>query len=539
MLRNHRVRNRLAALLLVLGLTATAACAQAQASASDATPGVLRIAMSAGNIPFPSTPPNEGYEGYRFVGNNIYDALVRFDLDQGEEIPELEPSLAESWTISPDQRTWTFTLREDVQFHDGTAFDADAVMFQLDRMKNPDFEYYAEVDAGRYATYLKYITGYAKVDDYTITLSSEQPYAWMLYSLAHLYFPSPAVIEEYGNDAYTQHATGTGPFVMTDYVDGEVMELTANEDYWGGRPELDKIILYPQPEPASRLAALLSGEVDWAEVPAPDALDKLEDEGYQIHLGEYPHGIMPRFNQFREPFKDNLKLRQALNYALDRESTAALINDVGYPAKQYVYPDHPDYAPDNPGYEYDPEQAKQLLAESGYEPGELTLDFAYTTGGSGNMFPDVMMQRLQSDYEAIGVGVNLLPMEWNTIITIGLEGLNSPQWSNIDILWSSPAAGQQPAGYASNFLCEPAPDRPNASGMCNEDVDKNYALASQSFDEEQSHAYLQQMMDAAVSNADFLFWMHDLNLRVMSPAVQGYTHPKSWWIDFTTISVGS
>lgn len=537
--RNGTLRNRLIALLLVLGLVTTAACGTFHASASDVTPGVLRIAMSAGNIPFPSTPPNEGYEGYRFVGNNIYDALVRFDLTQDKTIPSLEPGLAESWTISPDQLTWTFSLRKGVEFHDGTPFDADSVIFQLDRLKNPEFKYYAEVDSGRYAAYTKYIASYRKIDDYTVALTSAAPYAWMLYSLAHLYFPSPTAIEKYGNDDYNQHASGTGPFVMTKYVDGEVMELTANEHYWNGRPKLDKIILYPQPEPASRLASLQSGEVDWAEVPSPDAVDQLKDEGYQVFMGEYPHGIMPRFNFFRPPFKDNLKLRQALNYALDRESTAALINDVGYPARQYVYPGHPDYATDDPGYEYDPAKAKQLLAEAGYDPGELTVNFAYPTGGSGNMFPDVMMQRLQADFEAIGVGVNLLPMEWNTIITVGLEGLQAPQWSNIDILWSSPAAGMQPAGYASTFLCEVAPDVPNATGLCNQDVDQNYLLASQSFDEAQSHAYLQKMMAAAVDDADFLFWMHDLNLRVMSPAVKGYVQAKSWWVDFTTISIGS
>ncbi|MDX6237610.1 MAG: peptide/nickel transport system substrate-binding protein, partial [Kribbellaceae bacterium] len=86
--------------------------------------------MSAGNIPFPSTPPNEGYEGYRFVGNNIYDGLTRLNLNQSSTLPTPQPALAESWTTSKDLTTWTFKLRQGVKFHDGTTFDADAVIFQ-------------------------------------------------------------------------------------------------------------------------------------------------------------------------------------------------------------------------------------------------------------------------------------------------------------------------------------------------------------------------------------------------------------------------
>jgi peptide/nickel transport system substrate-binding protein len=495
--------------------------------------------MSAGNIPFPSTPPNEGYEGYRFVGNNIYDGLTKYNLDQDEEIPSPQPALAESWEVSEDQLTWTFKLREDVTFHDGTRFDADAVIFQFERERNKDSEYYDAINAPRYAATFAFFKSWTKVDDFTVQFTTEKPYAWMLHDLAHIKYPSPTVVREVGNEAYNQHATGTGPFKMTRYVDGEVMELSRNDEYWGEKAKLDEIVLYPQAEPASRLSALQSGEVDWAEVPSPDAVDQLESEGYQVFLGKYPHGIMPRFNMFKEPWKSNLPLRQALNYALDREGTNALINDVGYAATQYVYEDHPDYAEGNPGYSYDVDKAKDLLAEAGIEPGELSLKVGYPTGGSGNMFPGPMMEKLQADFKAIGVNVELMPMEWNTLITIGVEGLDKPQWSHIDVLWASPAAGMTPTGYRTSFMCERPGPAPNAAGTCNPAMDAAYLAASAEFDEEASHGHLQRMMDVAVDNAYFLFWMHDLNLRVMSPDVKGYVHPQSWWVDFTTIWVES
>ncbi|MFC7619130.1 ABC transporter substrate-binding protein [Microlunatus sp. GCM10028923] len=534
---NRRELLAASAALAPVGLVA-AGCA----GSAEGAPGsgqVLRIAMSAGNIPFPSTPPNEGYEGYRFVGNNLYDALTRLDLDQNETLPSPKPSLGTSWTVSKDLRTWTFKLRKGVRFHDGTAFDADAVIFQLDRLANQKSEFFYQTSAAGQAAQLRYIKSYAKVDDHTVRFVTTQPYAWLHWDLLHIKFPSPAVIREYGNENYNAHAVGTGPFLMTRYVDGEVMELSRNPDYWDGPAKLDQIVLYPQPEAASRLSMLMSGEVDWAEVPSPDALDQLESDGYVIHLGKYPHGIMPRFNVFRPPFAGNLKLRQALNYALDREGTAALINNVGYPASQYVYEGHPAYAKDNPGYHYDVDRAKQLLAEAGYQPGELTITFGYTTGGSGNMYPDVMVQKLQADFAAIGVGVNLQPMEWNTLISVGLDGLNSETWNDIDLLWASPAAGMTPTGYNASFFCERPGGKPNAAGTCDPGIDQALTLAPQQATPAAQDAYLQQMMDVAVDQAYFLFWMHDLNLRVMSPRVQGYVQAQSWWVDFTTISIGT
>ncbi len=520
----------------VVGLTGCGPGSAGGASGTT-TGGTLTIAMSAANIPFPSTPPNQGYEGYRFVGNNIYDGLTRLNLDQADTLPSPQPSLAEEWEVSEDLTTWTFTLRQGVTFHDGTDFNADAVVFQLNRLKDEDFEFYSETDAANGATQVRYIDSYEAVDDYTIKITTTQPYAWLHWDLAHVYMPSPTVIKEVGNEQYNAHATGTGPFTMSKYVDGETMELTRFDGWWQGPVKLDKIVLLPQPEAASRLSMLQSGEVNWAEVPTPDAIDQLKADGYQVFLGKYPHGIMPRFNLFREPFKDNLKLRQALNYALDREGCAALINKVGYGANQYVYEGHPAYAADNPGYSYDLEKAKQLLAESGHQPGELNLTMGYTTGGSGNMFPDVMMQKLQADFKAIGVEIKLVPMEWTVLISVGLDGLNSDKWSELDILWASPAAGMTPTGYNATFMSKRPGGQANAAGLADSVVDENLGLAPQQRKEAEQNAYLQKMMDQAVADAYFLFWMHDLNLRVMSDTVHGYVHPQSWWVDFSKITV--
>jgi peptide/nickel transport system substrate-binding protein len=539
--RRSRWRGLLAVLLAgVLSVSASAcgSSGRADTAGGSGSGGTLRIAMSSGNIPFPATPPNEGYEGYRFVGNNVYNGLTQFDLDQNKELPTPEPALAESWELSADKLTWTFKLRKGVTFHDGTPFNADAVIFQLDRVAKKDSEFYDTAWAPRYANNVRFMKSWTKVDDLTVAITTTQLYGWLLYDLAHIYLPSPAVIKQYGNEDWLPHASGTGPFKIEKYVDGQVMELVANEEYWGGRPKLDRIVLLPQPEPASRLASLQSSDVDWAEVPSPDAIDQLKAEGYQVFLGKHPGAINPKFNMFRPPFKDNVKLRQALNYALDREGLATLLNGAGAPGKQYVYEGNPGYVEDHPGYEYDPAKAKKLLAEAGYEPGELKLKFTYTSNGSGNMYPSVMMEKLQIDFKAIGVAVKLVPMEWNSFLTINLEGLDQPQWADIDIVWSSPAAGMVPSGYLSSHLCTRGTgDLPNSAGMCNPEGDKAYLEAATKFTEEEWNPLIQKMHEISLDNADFLFWMQDLNLRVMSAKVHGYIQPQSWWVDFTKIWV--
>lgn len=537
----HRSRTRARPLLavVVMALIATlTACGGSSSGAGSSDAGVLKIAMTASNIPLTDTYPDNGYEGFRFVGLNLYDGLTRLNLDQADSLPTPQPGLAESWSHSADLTQWTFKLRQDVRFQDGTPFNADAVIFNIRRMKDPSFEYFNQGLSARAAAAFKYYKSWSKVDDYTIEIDTTQPYAYLPYDTLTLLIASPTAIQKEGNDKYALHPVGTGPFQMTSLVDGQVLKMQANPNYWRGPSKLKEIDLYPAPEAATRLAMLQSGQVNWAEAPAPDSIDSLKRDNFQVELAKYPHGIMPRFNMFSETFKNNLALRQALNYAIDRDGTAALINKAGYGADQYVYKGHPDYIPNYAGYGYDVGKAKSLLAQAGYQPGQLTLTMAYPTGGSGNMYPDVMMQKLQADFKAIGVTLKLQPMEWNTLITVGIDGLNKPQWSNIDILWASPAAGMLPTGYTSAFVCNRAPGTPNAAGLCDPVVDAAINAAMATDDQAQQHQDIQAALKQTEEQAYFLYWMHDLNLRVLPPDVKGYVQVQSWWLDFTRYTVG-
>jgi peptide/nickel transport system substrate-binding protein len=499
--------------------------------------GTLVIGMSAGNVPFPNTPPNEGAEGRRFVGNMIYDSLTKLNEDQGDEVPTPQPWLAKSWEISEDQLTWTFQLEEGVMFHDGTPFNAEAVVFALDRTTNQEFEYFDSALYGASRQFTQAIESYRAVDEYTLEITTFEPFSFLLWSLAFTLLPSPTAVMEYGNEEYVNHASGTGPFRMVRYVDGEVIEFEANEDYWRGRPKLDRIVAVPMPEPSSRVAALLSGDIDWAEVPPPDSLPQLEGQDYNVLLREYPHSIILGLNTYREPF-DDIRVRQALQYAIDRDSMCnILLNGVCTAAHQFLYEGHPWYDPEfGDRYRFDPEKARELLAEAGYED-NLTIRIAYPTGGSGNMYPGPMMELMQANFREIGVTMEIFPLEWNSILTLYRTGFGAPENDQYDGFYFSP--NTQTPLFITNFDTNRTPPNGccNSYGYSSEVVDDLFQRAALEFEPDAQNALLQEAMGQVAEDSPVIFVVHDLNLRVLSPDVRGFIQPKSWTADFLNVWV--
>src|SRR5581483_12329251 len=158
--------------------------------ASQGGGGTLVVAMTAANIPVTDQCPTEGAEGFRFTGYLLYDALTRWDLTQDDRLPPLGPGLAESWSVNPDDHTqWTFQLRKGVRFHDGTPFNADAVIFALDRVMKKDAPYYSERQAACSASYVAPIRDYEKLGDYSVRISTKGPYSFLLYSLSSILIP--------------------------------------------------------------------------------------------------------------------------------------------------------------------------------------------------------------------------------------------------------------------------------------------------------------------------------------------------------------
>ena len=312
------------------------------------------------------------------------------------------PGLATSWEQNPENpKRWTFHLREGVKFHDGTDFNADCVIFALDRVMNPDFEYYSTTCAASVGSFLANIESYAKVDDYTITIDTVQDNnAYLIYDLPYIMIPSMEAVKEKG-DGFADAPVGSGPFRLVSKIAGQELVMERNENYWGNVPQIKTLILKPISDASARLAALQSGEVDWAEVVPVESLESLKSQGYQVKLNDYPHAWLYIMNTESGPFAD-ARVRQAFSMSIDREGLCNdILQGVGTPLAQLMYPGSPWYAEGVEEYTYNPERAKELLAEAGYPDG-FTTTFVCPTSGSGNMFPQIMNEYIQKCAEEVG-----------------------------------------------------------------------------------------------------------------------------------------
>lgn len=351
---------------------------------------------------------------------NIYDGLVRY----APGTLEVEPALATAWEISEDGLVYTFALRPDVRFHDGSPLDAEAVVFNFERMLNEDHPYH---DTGPFP--LSFFFGAVErveaVDPLTVRFVLSAPYAPFLSNLAYPtgLIVSPAAVRQHGAD-FGRQPSGTGPFRFAEWAANERVVVTRNDSYWGGAPRSEAVVFRPITDANTRVAEMLSGGIDlMVEVP-PVALAQFRTEGFEIVEQAGPHLWFLILNAKEGPFADK-RVRQAANYAINKE---ALVNDVlegtaavaagpTPPAFAWAYNDALE------PYPHDPDRARALLAEAGAEGAELT--FYVTEGGSGMLDPIAMGTAIQADLAAVGLRVRIETYEWNSFlgkVNPGLEG---------------------------------------------------------------------------------------------------------------------
>ena len=403
-------------------MTAGAALAFAFGSVTGAfaqtPPGVLivgQIAEPKALDPAAVTAVND----FRIL-MNVYDGLVRYK--QGTL--EVEPALATDWTISEDGTEYTFKLREGVKFHDGTDFNADAVVFNFERMLKDDHPFH---NTGPFplAFFFSAVDKVEALDPMTVKFTLNAPYAPFLSNLAYPtgLIVSPAAVEKFGTD-FGRNPSGTGPFKFAEWRSNEAVVVEANPDYWGGAPALNAVVFRPITDANTRTAEMLAGGIDlMVEVP-PVALSEFQGDAYRIYEQAGPHLWFLILNAKEGPFADK-RVRQAANYAINKE---AIVNDVlegtadvaagpTPPAFAWAYDD--TLSP----YPYDPDKARALLKEAGAEGAKLT--FYVTEGGSGMLDPIAMGTAIQADLQAVGLEVKIETYEWNTFlgqVNPGLEG---------------------------------------------------------------------------------------------------------------------
>ncbi len=506
----------------------------------------LRIAMTAADIPTTTGMPNNGFEGMRFLGYPIFEGLVLWDLTHADRLASLRPGLAESWEQAPDdKKTWIFHLRRGVKFHDGTDFSADAVIWNLDRYFKSDSPQYEAAAAGMTRTRVPLLASYKKIDDSTVALTTTKPASYFPSMVVYVLFTSPASFETAGHDwgrVAALPAAGTGPFRITQVVQRQSVSLARWDGYWdaGRKAKVDAVVLLPVPEASTRLAALRSGQVDWIEVPPPDGIPSLKEAGFTISTNSYPH-VWPWFYNIgapNSPFKD-VRVRQALNYCIDRAALAALLNGTAEPAIGWLKPNDPVFGKPANRYGFDPAKGKALLAEAGYTAQKpLSFKVMISNSGSGQMVPLPMNELLQENLkQACGVEVAFDVTEWQVLLTAARMAADNPELHGAMALnVSSPSTD---IGMMARYFA--AANASPAGSNFEQWKDDKFEAALDTLGEATDEATIQAAFSAAherlVDNPPWLYIVHDLNPRALSKNVHGFVSPQSWFIDLTLISL--
>jgi ABC-type transport system substrate-binding protein len=537
MLSNHE--KGLKALLWAVWWLLALGAAFSPATAGEGRGGTLRIAMTAADIPYTGGQPDQGFEGFRFIGYQLYDPLVRWDLSQGEKLPAIVPGLAESWEVSKaDNTKWIFHLRRGVKFHDGSDFNADAVIWNWDAIKNKDAPQYDPRQASQVAQRITVMQSYRKLDDYTVEFTTSRPSSFVPYQVVYIFYVSPTQWEKVGRDwqALANNPAGTGPFKLARLVPRERAELEPNRDYWDKPriPKAERVVLLPMPEATTRLAALRTGQVDWIEVPPPDAIPGLRQAGFQITLRPYPHNWTLTLNLGRPPW-DNKLVRQAANYAIDREGICkSLLNDTCIPAIGEVYPGHFWFGNPKVRYEYNPAKARELLKQAGYDGKEKRVKTSalISTSGSGQMLPLPMNEFVQENLREVGIDLELVTIEWNALTQRGRQGLQHADNALLGAMNISYNFQEPQSAFVRFFHSASVPPvGSNRMPYLNPEVDRLIEAAESEFDLDKQNQILAKVHEIIVDDAPWVFIVHDLNPRAMSPKVKGFVQPQSWFVD--------
>ncbi len=453
----------------------------------------------------------------------IFDGLVELD----PVTLEIVPAVARSWDVSDDQLVYTFHLRKGVKFHNGREVKASDFRYTFERTMSPDtasertwvLEFIKGADeflAGK----ARSIEGVEVLDDYTLRLTLEHPYPLFL-QLLHMDAANAVareVAEKWGDD-FVDHLVGCGPYKFVRWKRYATVELEAFDDYYGERAKIDRIEFKVIPYTDIALLKYEEGELDMLDqLPTGrvrEAQRRLPEE-FKVwpQLGTYYIGI----NNDRPPFKGNVRLRQALNHAVNKEAICeAIMEGVPTPAKGILPPGIPGYNPDLKGYPYNPELAKKLLAEAGYPGGEGLgeIELWYNTdAGHGRICIEV-----QNQLKRLGFKVRLRNYDWGSY----LEACRSGEPMLMRMGWI--ADMPDPENFLYILLHTDKIGSTNYSRYSNPDFDKLVEKAMHTADPEERIALYQKAEEMAVQEAVWIFIYYYREVLMCKPYVKGLVFP--------------
>jgi peptide/nickel transport system substrate-binding protein len=551
MLFHATLSNRASRSLFVAALMlGTAAVAQAQSE--------LRIGMTAADIPRTLGQPDQGFEGNRFTGVTMYDGLTGWDLSSETKPSVVIPGLATEWKVDDSDKTkWTFKLRPGVTFHDGTPFNADAVVWNVEKVLKQDAPHFDASQVGVTASRMPTLASARKIDDLTVELTTKEPDSFLPINLTNLFMASPSkwqvmFARAEGADAkakataawaaFAGDAAGTGPWKMAKFAPRERLELVKNDTYWNKDrvPKIDRLILLPIPEANARTSALLSGQIDWAEAPAPDAVKELTARGFKIAKNEQPHVWPWQFSRIEGSPWNDIRVRKAANLCIDREGLRdGLLAGLMVPATGSFEPGHPWRGKPTFEIKYDLKAAQALMKEAGFGPNKkLAVKTQTSASGSGQMLPLPMNEYLQQALGECFFEVELDVIEWNTLFTNWRRGAKDATANGAHAINVSYAA-MDPFFALVRFLqSSMAPPLSNNWGYINNPkFDELVKKARTTFDPAARDEALAELHAAAVDDAAFLYVAHDVGPRALSRKIKTFVQPKSWFVDFSLVTI--
>ena len=468
--------------------------------------------------------------GYDWQNWSMIKALFDGLMDYKPGTTELIPDLAESYTISEDGLTYTFKLRQGVKFHNGRTMTSADIKYSIERSVNPETQSPGQGFFWQIAGFDAMVSGGAKElsgittpDDHTVIINLSQPDATFLQIVAiNFAFAVPREeVEKYGLD-FGHNPVGTGAYTMTEWTLGQRVVFERNRDYFReGAPFLDKITFEVGQEPQVALLRLKRGEVDVLGDPIPSAnfLQEVNDpanagmivEGGLLHTGYIT------MNTTEAPF-DNKLVRQAVNMAINKERVIKIVNGRATIANQPLPPAMPAYDTAYEGYPYDPEKAKQLLAEAGYPNGFETELYAMNTAPNPRI-----AQSFQQDLAAIGIKAAIKSLAQATVIDAGGEGTAPMLWSG-GMAWI--ADYPDPSNFYGPILgCgSVVPGGWNWAKYCNQEIDALAAKADGMASADQVEARLdlwRQIYNKIMDDAPWVPVMNEVRFAMHSARIGG------------------
>lgn len=507
---------------------------------------VARYGISMADIPLTTGQPDRGAGAYQFTGHTLYDPLVAWEANVGDRPGKLVPGLATGWKPdAKDPTKWLFTLRKGVKFHDGSAFTADAVIWNLDKVLNDKAPQFDAKQSAQVRPRIPGVASYRKVDESTVEITTKEADSLFLYQLPWFLISSPAQFEAEGRDwnKVASHPSGTGPFKLDKLVPRERADLVRNADYWdtARKAQTDRIVLIPIPDSLTRTNALLNGQVDLIESPAPDTVPQLEKSGFRIAKNVTPHVWPYHFSMLPgSPWLD-IRVRKAANLAIDRDAIVQLLNGLATPAKGQLDPGSPWFGKPTFDIKYDLAQAKALMAEAGYSKDKrLKTKAIIAQGGTGQMLSLPMNEFVQQSLAEIGIDLEFEVVELENLYLHWRSGAKADMNKDKGITAINLAYVTADPFYGLTRFMDShytAPNGVNWGWYKSDAVDAILARNKTTFDVKEQDANLAKVHEDMVNNALMLWVVHDVNPHALSPKVKGFVQAQHWFQDLTTIRV--